>query len=191
MADVGGFFKRMGSAISDAADKTAKTAGDLAEKGKYKVEISKYESEIKTIKANLGKDIIDGKLAGKGDAEVLEMVQEAFTKVESLNTEIARVQTQISEVGVEKVEDLPLDEVDAAIPAEAVQTEAVEAEAIPSEGIQAQVVESEVELPELDKVDTCGCGIEKDSCVCHPPKDIEILGDNPVKESSDSGIVDL
>ncbi len=172
MADVGGFFKKMGKTIGEAADKTAKTAGDLTQKGKYKVEINKYEGEIKTVKASLGKDIIEGKLAGKGDAEVLEMVSAAFTRVQELNAEIARVETLIAEVGIE---------------AETTMQEAAPVQEAPVQTVPVETIDSAEPA-----VETCGCGVEKSQCGCHKPQEIEVVGsDVEAVESTDSGVIEV
>lgn len=101
MADIAGFFKKLGDKVEDMANKTAKTAGDLTQKGKYKVEINKYRTEIKNVQTKLGRDVIEAKLAGHGNEAVLELVDGAFAKIEELKAEIKRVEVLFAEVGME------------------------------------------------------------------------------------------
>ncbi len=94
-----GFFSKVGNAVSEAANKTAKAAGDMTQKGKYKLEINKYQGEIKDTQHSLGKEIVESRLAGKTNEELAAVIDEAVAKVQHLNSEIERVNKLAQEVG--------------------------------------------------------------------------------------------
>ncbi len=69
-----GFFSKVGSAVTDAANKAAKATGDMTQKGKYKLEITKNQNEIKSVQNSLGRDIIESRLAGKTNDELASLI---------------------------------------------------------------------------------------------------------------------
>ncbi len=86
------FFDKLSASVSELADKTAKTAGELKQKGEDLMEINKYKSQIDTLTRNLGKDIIAAKTAEKSDEEILALASTAYAQIVELNQKIKEVE---------------------------------------------------------------------------------------------------
>lgn len=101
MADLKKILRKLGDGAEMVANKAVKTAGDLAQKSNYKLEINKYRREIKRLTEELGKSLIQSKYAGHGDEELLDLIDTAYRRIEAFQWEIEKVKILLSEVGME------------------------------------------------------------------------------------------
>ncbi len=115
MANFGEIMNKVTKTVGQALDKTAETVGDLTQKGKYKLEINKYEGEIKTIKSQLGKTIIDARLGGQSNEDLGSVIDVKLAKVQSLQEEIERVKKLSAELGEPIEDEAEIEEVEAEV----------------------------------------------------------------------------
>ncbi len=167
MANLSDFFNKAKKTLGEAVDKTAETVGDLTQTGKYKLEISKYNSQIKEVQNELGKALIQAKTENKSNEELLKFIDEAHEKVLKANEEIERVEKLIVELN--NKDEIKAEVVDA----EEVSSSYEEVSCCESE-LSEEVVDdcctsveegSDSEVVETVEESCCGSD-EEDSCAC-------------------------
>ncbi len=116
-----GFFNKFSEAVGDAFNKASDVAGDLTQTAKFKMEISKYNGEIKELEVKLGRDIVASRLKGATNESLFPSIDECMERIVFLKSEIERVEKQIAdlkedggdvskEAGAEASQEKPVEE---------------------------------------------------------------------------------
>lgn len=93
-----GFFEKFGEKVATVVGDAGNAVGDFAQESKLKLNIKKQEDIIKDLKQQYGKDVVEDRMRGEGEALILAKLDEACQKIRAAEGEIALINAEIKKI---------------------------------------------------------------------------------------------